>query len=79
MQSQGGRLTLTPTGPTPEPVVRNDPLGLNVSAPVATQTWGAGDRTGIYTGYLVIVRAGLSPLNSANWVAADAVGVTLAP
>lgn len=74
-----GVFTLATTGSAPEPAVRNDPLALNFSAPAASYAWGPGDPTGSYAAYVVLVRAGQSPLNPADWVAIDSVSVTLSP
>jgi hypothetical protein len=72
-------LTLAPTGVAPEAVARNTTFGVNFSGPVGSYTWGAADSPGSYTAYVVLVRAGQSPLDPPNWIAIDAVRVTLSP
>ena len=79
LQSRAGRFELTPTGATVTPAVQGALPRLEFSGPLATRAWTAADPAGTWTAFAVLVRAGLSPLNPANWVGVKTGSFTLAP
>jgi hypothetical protein len=54
-------------------------LGFVVDAPLFTHTFTGSEAAGAYTWYALLVRPGLNPAQSANWLGIDSAPFTFTP
>ena len=61
------------------PVASNLQLGFALEVPLSTHTFKGSEAAGAYTWYALLVRPGLNPAQSANWLSIDSAPFTFTP
>jgi len=61
------------------PVASNLQLGFALEVPLSTHTFTGSEAAGAYTWYALLVRPGLNPAQSANWLSIDSAPFTFTP
>ena len=54
-------------------------LGFALEVPLSTHTFTGSEAAGAYTWYALLVRPGLNPAQSANWLSIDSTPFTFTP